>query len=140
MVWSALNQEENKMPLYETVFIARQDLSESQVKTITEGLEKILTENGGTIKKTEFWGLRTLAYKINKSRKGHYVLFQMDAPATALHEMERNIRLSEDIMRYISVKIDTITDDPTIMMDKGGDSSPRTVSKPVNNEDQKEVA
>lgn len=121
------------MALYETVFITRQDLSETQVKSLAEDFSKIIADNGGKVEKTEFWGLRTLAYKINKSRKGHYVLFQMDAPAPALHEMERQIRLNEDIMRYMTVKIDAITEGATVVMNKDDDRSD-------DNKDKKEAA
>ena len=106
------------MPYYETVFIARQELSESQVKSLTEDLCKFITDGGGKIHKTEHWGLRTLAYRINKSRKGHYVLIESDTPAPALLEMERNMRLNEDIMRFMSIKEDKLSDGPSVMMNK----------------------
>lgn len=106
------------MPYYETVFIARQELSDTQVKTLTEDLCKFIKDGKGKIHKTEFWGLRTLAYRINKNRKGHYVLIESDAPAEALHEMERNMRLSEDVLRYMSIKEEQLSDGPSIMMNK----------------------
>jgi len=116
------------MPFYETVFIARQDLSEAQVKELTDGYSKIITDNGGKVTKVENWGLKSLAYKINKNRRGFYVLIETDTPAPALHEVERNMRLNEDILRFMSIKLDELTDGPSIMMDKGsrdtGDKKP----------------
>lgn len=108
------------MPFYETVFIARQELSDAQVKDLTDHFSKVITDNGGKIHKTEFWGLRNFAYRINKSRRGHYVLVELDTPAEALHEMERQMRLHEDIVRFISVREDALSDGPSVVMDKGG--------------------
>jgi len=116
------------MPFYETVFIARQDLSESQVKELTDSYSKIITDNGGKVTKVENWGLRSLAYKINKNRRGFYVLIETDTPAPALHEVERNMRLNEDILRFMSIRLDELSDGPSIIMDKGskdtGDKKP----------------
>lgn len=106
------------MPFYETVFIARQDLSEAQVKDLTDGYQKIITEAGGKIHKTENWGLRTLAYRINKNRRGHYVLIESDTPAPAIHEVERTMRLNEDILRYMTIREDELSTGPSIIMDK----------------------
>ncbi|MCK5374062.1 MAG: 30S ribosomal protein S6 [Alphaproteobacteria bacterium] len=108
------------MPYYETVFIARQDLTEAQVKTMTEGFVKIITEQEGKVHKTEFWGLKSFAYRINKARKGHYVLLELDATASALHEMERQMRLHEDVVRHLTIREEALSDKPSIMMDKGG--------------------
>lgn len=94
------------MSKYETVFIARQDLAPAQVEQLAEKMGKFITDAGGKIHKTEHWGLKTLAYRINKNRKGHYVLWELDTPAAALHELERNMRLSEDILRYMSIRIE----------------------------------
>lgn len=101
------------MPLYETVFIARQDLAPAQVEQLAEKMAKIVTDNAGKVHKTEHWGLKTLAYRINKNRKGHYVLFELDTPPAALHELERNMRLSEDILRYMSVRIEAFAAEKT---------------------------
>lgn len=106
------------MPYYETVFIARQDLSDAQVKDLLEGYSKIITEAGGKIHKTENWGLRNLAYRINKNRRGHYVLIESDVEAPAIHEMERNMRLNEDILRYMSIREEELSTGPSIIMDK----------------------
>lgn len=94
------------MPLYETMLIARQDMTPAQVDELATSLQTIIENGGGKVVKTDNWGLRTLAYRINKNRKGYYVLFNLDTPAPALLEMERLMRLNEDILRYMSVKVD----------------------------------
>lgn len=101
------------MPKYETVFIARQDLAPAQVEQLAEKMGKIIADNGGKVHKTDHWGLKTLAYRINKNRKGHYVLFELDTPPAALHELERNLRLSEDVLRYMSVSIEAFASEET---------------------------
>lgn len=111
------------MPIYETVLIARQDLSDAQVKEIVDANEKIINDAGGKILKTENWGLRTLAYRINKNRKGHYVLIESDTPAPAMLEMERVMRLNEDVLRYMTIKLEKPTEGPSVIMDKGGDKA-----------------
>jgi small subunit ribosomal protein S6 len=85
------------MPYYESVFIARQDISGAQVDSLTESFTNIIQEGGGQVTKKEFWGLRSLAYKIKKNRKGHYVLLNIDGPSDAVLEMERNMRINEDV-------------------------------------------
>lgn len=109
------------MPIYETVFIARQDLSDAQVKAVTESCEKIIKDAKGKVSKTENWGLRTLAYKINKNRKGHYVLIECDAPAPAVHEVERTLRLNEDVLRYMTIRLDEASKGPSKIIDKNND-------------------
>ena len=104
------------MPYYECVYIARSDIAASQVDTLTADLKKIVDDNGGEVTKTEYWGLKSLAYRIKKNRKGHYSLLNLDAPADALKEMERNMRLNEDIIRYMSVRVDELEEGPSIMM------------------------
>jgi len=104
------------MALYEHVFIARQDVSSAQVETLVEDLTKIIADNGGSIVKTEYWGLRNLAYRIQKNRKGHYVLFHIDAPHPAVAEMERNLRLNEDIIRVLTLRKEELPEGPSIMM------------------------
>ena len=113
------------MPLYETVFIARQDISGAQAEALAEHFTNILTENGGAVRKTEHWGLKTLAYRVRKNRKGHYVLFNLEAPPAAVAEMERNMRLSEDVIRYLTTRIETIDDAPSVMMQGRGDRGSR---------------
>lgn len=106
------------MPYYETVFMARQDLSESQVKELTDRFTKIIADQGGKTIKTENWGLRTLAYRINKSRKAHYVLIESDAPGDAIIELERVMRLDEDVMRSLSVRLDEPSKGPSAIIEK----------------------
>ena len=104
------------MPLYESVFIARQDVSSAQAEQLAADFSEIITNMGGEIKKTEFWGLRSLAYKIKKNRKGHYVLLHIDAPAEAITEMERLMRLNEDVLRYISLRLEEIPEGPSAIV------------------------
>ncbi len=106
------------MPYYETVFIARQDLSTAQVDDLAKNFAKIITDNGGKVHKTENWGLKSLAYRIKKNRKGHYVLIESDTPPAALHEMERNLRLNEDILRYLTVREEALSKGPSIQMSR----------------------
>ena len=104
------------MAYYECVFIARQDISATQVEGLCETFTKVITDNGGSIANTENWGLRTLSYRINKNRKAHYVLFNIDAPAPAVHEMERQMRINEDVLRYLTIKLDAFDEGPSVMM------------------------
>jgi len=104
------------MALYETTFIARQDVSEADVEKLTEGFTTILTSKGGKIIKTEYWGNRKLSYEINKNKRGHYSLICSDSPSDALKEMERKMRLNEDVIRHLSVKVDEIEKEPSIVM------------------------
>ena len=106
------------MPYYETVFIARQDLSTAQVDELAKNFAKIITDNGGKVHKTENWGLKSLAYRIKKNRKGHYVLIESDTPPAALHEMERNLRLNEDILRYLTVREEALSKGPSVQMSR----------------------
>lgn len=122
------------MPIYETVFMSRQDLTEGQVKDLTDKYAGVIKDQGGKVLKTEQWGLRTLAYKINKARKAHYTLVEFEAPGTAVIELERLMRIDEDVMRSLSLRLDEATDSPSIMMDsgRGRDND--------NSDDKKEVA
>ena len=104
------------MPYYENVFIARQDISAIQVDGLIENFEKIINNAGGSIAKCENWGLRTMAYKIKKNRKGHYVLLNIEAPAPALHEMERQMRINEDVLRYMTIRVDEHEVAPSVIM------------------------
>lgn len=104
------------MPLYESVYIARPDISATQVETLTADMTKILEDNGGKVTKDEYWGLKSLAYRIKKNRKGHYSLMNIDCPAAALTEMERNMRLHEDVLRYMSIRVDEHEEEPSVMM------------------------
>jgi small subunit ribosomal protein S6 len=113
------------MPLYETVFIARQDISGPQVDALADQFTAIVTEQGGEVKKRESWGLRNLAFRIKKNRKGHYVLFNLDAPAAAVSEMERNMRLNEDILRYLTIRVDELEEGPSAVLQNRGRSDDR---------------
>lgn len=104
------------MALYETVFIARQDLTSKQADDLAKNFAKIVNDNGAEVKRTENWGLRTLAYRINKNRKGHYTLFHIDGPSSAIVEMERNMRLHEDVIRYMTVRIENLPEGPSPQM------------------------
>ena len=114
------------MSLYECVFIARQDVSATQVDSLVETFQNVITESGGTIGKTENWGLRTIAYKIKKNRKGHYVLMNIDGHSDAVLEMERQMRINEDVLRYLTLRVDEHETEPSaIMRNKGSEDRPR---------------
>lgn len=104
------------MALYETVFIARQDVSSAQIESLANDYAGIIASNGGEVKKTEHWGLRSLSYKIKKNRKGHYVMFNIDAPSAAVLELERNMRLNEDILRFMTIKVDALEEGESIVL------------------------
>ena len=104
------------MSLYESTFIIRHDMSTQQVEQLAESFSEIIKNNGGEVSKTEHWGLKTLAYRIKKTRKGHYVFFNLDAPSAAIQEYERNLRLSEDVLRYLTVRVDELDPEPSPMM------------------------
>ncbi len=104
------------MPYYESVFIVRQDIPATQVEALAAQFEGIVKASGGKVTKTEQWGLRTLAYRIRKNKKGHYVLFNLDAPPAAVAEMERNMRLHEDVLRFLTVKVEKLEEGPSVMM------------------------
>lgn len=106
------------MPLYESTFIARQDLSKQDVTKLAETFSAIIENGGGKIIKNEYWGLKSLAYKINKSRKGHYNMLGLDTPAEALKEMERNMRINENIVRVLTVRVDELDASPSVMMNQ----------------------
>jgi small subunit ribosomal protein S6 len=107
------------MPLYEHVFLARQDLAQGQVDALAETATKIITDNGGTIVKSETWGLRNLAYRIAKNRKAHYVLLDFEAPAPVVAELERQTQINEDVIRYMTLKVDAHESGPSVMMRRG---------------------
>ena len=117
------------MSFYETVFIARPDLTEAQVKALIEQFSKIITDHKGKVTKTEYWGLRTLAYKINKSRKGHYVLIESDTSGEAVIELERQLRLHDDTMRSLTTRLEALSEGPSVMMDKSGSNDDEKPSR-----------
>ncbi|MBB5722084.1 small subunit ribosomal protein S6 [Loktanella ponticola] len=106
------------MPLYEHVMIARQDLSATQAESLIEHFGTVLSDNGGKLVENEYWGVKTMAYKINKNRKGHYAFLRTDAPAPAIQEMERLMRLHEDVMRVLTIKVDVHAEGPSAQMQK----------------------
>ena len=106
------------MPFYEHVFLARQDLSTAQVDGLAETFTKIIEDGEGKVAKTEYWGLKSLAYRIKKNRKAHYVLLNIEAPAPALHELERNIAINEDVIRYQTIRVDAREKEPSARMRK----------------------
>ncbi len=114
------------MSLYECVFIARQDISAAQAEALAETFEQVIISNGGKIQKRESWGLRTLSFKIKKNRKGHYLLLNIDSPAPAVHEMERQMRIHEDILRYMTVSVDELEEGlSAVLRNKDRDDRPR---------------
>ena len=96
------------MALYEHVVISRQDISPQQAEALNETLKQLIEANGGAVAKIEYWGLRNLTYRIKKNRKGHYSLLAIDAPAAAVQEMERQLGLNEDVLRYLTVRVDEL--------------------------------
>lgn len=113
------------MPLYEHVFISRQDLSNAQAETLIEEFSTVLSENGGSVVEQEYWGVKTMAYKVNKNRKGHYAFLKTDAPSAAVQEMERLMRLHEDVMRVLTIKMDEHKELPSVQMQKRDERSDR---------------
>src|SRR3978361_190598 len=121
------------MALYEHVYMARQDVNAQQVETLTEQLKAVIQAGGGTVSKVEYWGVKSLAYRIKKNRKAHFSLINIDAPPAAITEMERQMGINEDVLRFITIRMDEHEDGPSAMMrkreddDRGdrGDRGPR---------------
>ncbi len=113
------------MAFYEGVFIARQDASAAQVDGLQDTFAALIEENGGKVTKREYWGLRNIAYRMKKNRKGHYVLFNIDAPANAINELDRQLRLNEDVLRHLVVRVEELDEEPSVMMQKGRDRDER---------------
>jgi len=110
--------ERQAMALYEHIYLARQDVSQQQVEDLTAQLSEILANNGGKVAKSEYWGLKGLSYRIRKNRKAHYTLLNIEAPAAAVTEMERQMRINEDILRFMTVRVDELEEGPSAMMQK----------------------
>lgn len=108
------------MALYECVFIARQDIGSTQAQALIETFTKVIEENGGSVPKNEYWGLKSLAYRIKKNRKGHYVLLNLDAPHEAVKELERQMGLNEDVLRSMVVRVEELEEGPSAMMQSRG--------------------
>lgn len=104
------------MSLYECVILARQEVSAPQVEALIEEMSGVLAQGGGTVAKKEFWGLRNIAYRVKKNRKAHYVLLNLDAPSAAVKEMERQMSLNEDVLRFLTVRVEELEEGPSAMM------------------------
>jgi len=113
------------MALYENVFIARQDVPATQVETLTTQFAELVTAQGGTVSKKEYWGLRSLAFRIKKNRKGHYTLLNIDAPPAAVKELERTMSINEDIIRFLTVRVDALEEGPSAVMQRSSERSDR---------------
>ena len=109
------------MALYEHVYMARQDVTAQQVETMTETFKGILSARGGSVAKTEYWGVKSLAYKVKKNRKAHFTLLNINAPSAAVQEMERQMGISEDVLRFITIKVEAHEDGPSAMLRKRDD-------------------
>lgn len=118
------------MALYEHVFIARQDVSATQVENITADFSKIIEDNEGKVAKSEYWGLKGLAYRIKKNRKGHYVMLHLDAPHAAVAEMERQVRLNEDILRYMTVRVEELEEGQSVVLRSKAEKDHRRGPRP----------
>ena len=106
------------MPLYEHVYLARQDLSPQQIEELTTQFKGVIEQNGGKIAKEEYWGVKSLSYRIKKNRKAHMTLFNIDAPPAAINEVERQERLNEDVLRYLTIRVEGHEEGPSAMMRK----------------------
>jgi small subunit ribosomal protein S6 len=106
------------MPYYEHVVISRPDISPAQAESLTEELAEFLREKGAKVSKTEYWGLRNLSYPIQKQRKGHYSLLNVNGPADAIHEIERRHRISDDVMRYLTIRVDELDEEPSAIVSR----------------------
>ncbi len=113
------------MPLYECVLIARNDLTQQQVDAIADGVAAQLETDGGALKKREYWGLRTLAYRVKKNRKGHYVLLGLDAKPAFVTEMERQLRLNEDVLRFMTLRVEEIDEAPSAILSRKSEERER---------------
>lgn len=113
------------MPLYECVFIARSDVSQQQVEAIADQVAATLGEQGGELRKREYWGLRGLAYRIKKNRKGHYMLLGISAPPPAMQEVERQLGLNEDVLRSLTIRVEAIEEGPSAILAKRGEDRER---------------
>ena len=113
------------MALYENVFIARPDVPATQVETLTNQFAELVTAQGGTVSKKEYWGLRSLTFRIKKNRKGHYTLLNIDAPSAAVKELERTMSINEDIIRFLTVRVDTLEEGPSAVMQRSSEKADR---------------
>ena len=136
------------MPLYEHVYLARQDLSAQQVEELSNQLSSVVTQMGGKVAKSEYWGVKSLTYRIRKNRKAHMTLLNLDAPAAVINEIERQERLNEDVLRYLTIRVDELEEGPSAMMrrsdrdrdDRGGDRGSRPRRPREDGEDGGEMS
>ncbi len=112
------HRDKDNMPFYEHIIISRPDIAPAQVEATTAEYAQFLQENGAKVSKTEYWGLRNLAYPINKQRKAHYALLNIDGPPAAVQEMERRHRLSDDVLRYLTVRVDELDESPSPVLSR----------------------
>jgi len=108
------------MFLYELVFLIRQDVSQSQAQTLADHFKHVVEDNGGKVHKLEYAGLKTLAYKIKKNKKAHYILMNLECPASALDEVQRQMRLDEDLLRHLSIRVETLDPNPSALVQTRG--------------------
>ncbi len=113
------------MPLYETVLIARSEITQAQADAVADAAIAQIEADGGAVKKREYWGLRALAYRIKKNRKGHYILLGLDAPSPAVLEMERQLTLHEDVLRFMTVRVEAISEEPSVILSRKSDDRDR---------------
>ncbi len=106
------------MAFYEHVFLTRQDVSSQRVDELVEQFKGVIETGGGSVGKTEYWGLKSLAFRINKNRKAHYTLMNIDGPHQAISEMERQMRINEDVLRFLTVRVDELEEQPSVQMQK----------------------
>ncbi len=106
------------MPLYEHVLLARQDVTSQQVETMIDTYKGVIEQNGGRLEKIEMWGVKSLAYRIKKNRKAHFALLNIDAPPAAIAEMERQMQISEDVLRFMTIRVEELDSEPSAMMQK----------------------
>ncbi len=118
------------MPLYETVLIARSEITQAQADAVADAATAQIEAEGGAVKKREYWGLRSLAYRIKKNRKGHYILLGLDAPSPVVQEMERQLTLNEDVLRFMTIRIEEISEEPSVILSRKGDDRERSFRGP----------
>ena len=128
------------MPYYECVFLARQDIAASQVEALGDGFAETIAAGGGAVKKREYWGLRNLAYRVRKNRKAHYVLMNIEAPAAAVHEMQRLMRLNADVLRELTLRVDALNEGPSIMMQRREERRDRGERRSRRDEERRAAA
>ena len=118
------------MPLYETVLIARSEITQAQADAVADAAVAQIEADGGTVAKREYWGLRSLAYRIKKNRKGHYILLGLNAASPSVQEMERQLTLNEDVLRFMTVRVEEITEEPSVILSRKADDRERSFRGP----------